>query len=262
MTTTECRPPLDLTFETRAGQTVLARRHVTYPFFITAPLRGRGPDAEIVIQSISGGLFGGERVAQRVTLGSGATAIIRMPSATIVHDRRDKAAAQCAVSLQLADSARLDYLPRPTILLPGSMLVQSVDLTLGPGATALLQDSVLMHDPNGMPTASRALDNRISIQNSAGRLIARDRMMITDANGEAGPYRAFGTLWLVAEITKSRYKDIKFLISSHDWACYWGMTQLRADSGIMIRFAARDGGDLDSGMTRMREMLLSSMLDL
>jgi urease accessory protein len=253
------RPPLDLLFERRAGRTVLAQRHVTYPFFVTAPLRGRGPDAEIVLQSISGGLFGDEHVAQRISVSEGATAVIRLPSATVVHDRRDKAAPVATVSLRI--DGRLSYLPRPVILLPGSALDQSVDLTVGPSATVLLQDGFLMHNPQGIAAAPRALDSRITVRDTDGRLIALDRMIVSDRDIATGPYRAFGTLWLLHALTGGFYDRLRAALSSVSGhgAYYWGMTRLRDDSGVMIRIAARDGGDLDTGMTAIRNALLGAM---
>jgi urease accessory protein len=161
--------PLDLSFERRSGQTVLAQRCVTYPFFVTAPLRGRGRVAEIILQSVSGGLFGDEKVAQRIALGERAAAVIRMPSATIVHDRRGKEPPSFTVSLRVGDGANLHYLPRPVILLPGSALVQSIDLSIGRGSTTLIQDGVLMHDPVTITPAPRALDSRISVRHAHGR---------------------------------------------------------------------------------------------
>ena len=260
--------PLDLAFEVRGGRTVLARRHVTYPFFVTAPLRDRGTTAEIILQSVSGGLFGDEQVAQRIAVGDEATAVIRMPSATIVHDRRDKAATRFSVSLRVGASARLQYLPRPVVLLPGSGLVQSIDLSVGAGSTALLQDSVLMHDPATIAGAARSLDSRISIRDSAGRLIALDRMLLTDADiapGFTGRYRTFGTIWLLQDMRDGLYQDLKAALSAAasdavgGGACYWGVTPLRAESGLMIRIAAADGGDLDVAMTAFRQPLVTTL---
>ncbi|MCB8881206.1 urease accessory protein UreD [Acidisoma cellulosilytica] len=255
-------PPLDLSFQKRGRQTVLAHRHVTYPFFVTAPLRGQGPTARIILQSVSGGLFGDERVAQRIAVGPDASAVIVMPSATIVHDRRGKASPNFAVTLHVEDRACLHYLPRPVILLPGSGLVQSIDLTIGQDSTVLIQDGFLMHDPQGFAAAQRHLDSRVSIRDAAGRIVALDRTKITDTDIAAGTYRAFGSLWLLRAMHDGFYetvKDVLSRLSGNSTSCYWGMTRLRAESGIMIRIAAHDGGDLDIAMTEIRNALLTAI---
>jgi len=256
-------PQLDLLFERRAGRTVLAHRHVSYPFYVTAPLGGRGPGSEVIVQSVSGGLFGGERIAQQVTLGDRAEVVIRMPSATVVHDRRGKTAPSQSLVLRPADGARLLYLPRPLILLPGSGLVQSTDIMLGRQSEVLMQESFLMHNPAGLPPAARALDSRVTIRDLSGRLLALDRMRVTDellaaaAPGVAGGYRAFGTVWLLCEGESDAYRQLKAALSlaqGDTGASYLAMTPLRAGIGAMVRIAARDGGDLDAALTMIWRM--------
>ena len=255
-------PQLDLSFERRGGRTVLAHRHVSYPFYVTAPLRGRGLGAEVVVQSVSGGLFGGDRITQQVRVGEGGEAVIRMPSATVVHDRRQKPPSSQTVRLCIGQNARLLYLPRPLILLPGSEVVQSTEIELGWKSEVLFQDSFLMHDPQGVPSVTRALDSRVTIRNASGRILAVDRMRVTDevlaaaAPGVTGDYRAFATLWLLHEAESAVHRRLKAsmaLVATKASACYLAMSPLRAQSGVIVRIAARDGGDLDAALTLIRQ---------
>jgi urease accessory protein len=261
-------PQLDLSFALRAERTVLAYRHVGYPFHVTAPLRSRLPGADIIIQSVSGGLFGDDRLGQRVTVGAGAEATLRMPSAAVVHNRRDKGASRQSVMLRAEPGARLFYLPRPLILLPGSGLVQDTDITLASGATVLLQDGFLMHDPIGDLPVARFLASHVSIQHASGRRIALDRMRITDdivdaaVPGLTGAYRAFGTVWLLRETPPCAYRRLKAALSpvfAETRHGYPAMTALRDERGVMIRVAARDGGELDIALTAIRESLLRDL---
>jgi len=242
---------LDLCFAMRGGRTVLARRHVSYPFHVAAPLAG----AEVMVQSVSGGLFGDDRLGQRFGVGAGGKALIRMPSAAVVHGRRGKDAARLAVTLHAAEGARLAYLPRPVILLPGSGLVQSMEVTVGDGARVLLQDGFLMHDPAGSLPAGRFLDSRVTILRADGWLVARDRMRVTDAMldaaapGVAGGCRAFGTVWLLQDMAAGDYERFRAALSpvlGQD--VYGAITRLRDNSGALIRLAARDGGALDGAL--------------
>jgi urease accessory protein len=204
-------PQLDLCFARRGNRTVLAHRYVSYPFFVAAPLRG----AEVILQSVSGGLFGGDRIAQQVVLGDGAEAVIRMPSAMVVHHRRGKPAACQSVALRVGEGTRLLYLPRPAILLPGSGVVQSMEITLGRHAAVLILDGFLMHNPGGHPSEPRALESCVTIRDASGRLIALDRMRVTDEMlttadpGVAGGYRAFGTAWLLQEMENDAWPQAR-----------------------------------------------------
>jgi urease accessory protein len=263
--TDEAAAQLDLSFALRAGRTVLAHRHVAYPFYVTAPLRDRLPGAEIIVQSVSGGLFGDDRLGQRVTVGAAAEAVLRMPSASVVHSRRDRGASRQSVTLRAEAGARLFYLPRPVILLPGSGLVQDMDITVASSATVLLQDGFLMHDPAGDQPVSRCLDSRVTIRQVSGRRIALDRMRITDDTidaaipGVTGAYRAFGTVWLLRETPGGAYHRLKAALSpvfAETRHAYMAMTPLRDERGAMIRVAAMDGGDLDIATTAIRESLL------
>jgi urease accessory protein len=213
------------------------------------------------VQSVSGGLFGGDRVTQRVVIGDGGEAVIRMPSATVVHHRRDKPASSYTVTLRTAHKARLLYLPRPLILLPGSEVVQATEIELGRDSEVLLQDSFLMHDPQGVASVARALDSRLTIRTASGRLVAVDRMRVTDevlaaaTPGVVGGYRAFGTVWVLRPTEREVYRRFKAaaaLVPTKASACYLAMSPLRAESGVMVRVAARDGGDLDVALTMIR----------
>ncbi len=254
--TAATEPQLDLSFGLRGGHTVLTRRHVSYPFHVAAPLAGAGPGVEVIVQAMSGGLFGDDRLGQRIVVGAGGAAVIRMPSAPVALGLRGKAAARLAVTLQAEAGARLAYLPRPVILLPGSGLVQSMDVTIGDGARVLLQDGFMMHDPVGSPPGGRFLDSRVTVVRARGRRVARDRMRVTDAMldaagpGVAGGYRAFGTVWLLQHMPAEEYGRLRATLSP---LCgqdvYGAITPLRAGSGALIRLAARDGGALDGALS-------------
>jgi urease accessory protein UreH len=196
-----------------------------------------------------------------VTVGAGGEAVIRMASATVVHDRRSKPAVSQRVVLRVGDGGQLLYLPRSLILLPGSGVVQSTEIVLGQRSAALVQDSFLMHDPAGFLPDERILDSRVIIRNPSGRLLALDRMRIADevfaaaVPGVVGDYRAFGTVWLLEASEGDAYRALKAalaLAAADSDGCYLAMTPLRSGSGAMIRIAARDGGDLDAALAVIR----------
>jgi urease accessory protein UreH len=261
---TQSRAQLDLAFARRADRTVLAARHVSYPFFVTAALRRTDATAEIFVQSVAGGVFGDDCLHQRVEVAEGAAAILRMPSATVVHRAGRTGASRQAVLLRTHPGARLFYLPRPLILLPGSALEQVTEITLGRGSTVLIQDGFLFHDPHGTPPAARRLDSRMTIRRSTGRLVALERLRVGDASlGTAGPgmtnpYRAFGTVWLLHETTPGLHEQLSAatarIFAGHP--AYMAMTRLRDAAGVLIRIAAPDGGDLDTALTAIREAML------
>jgi urease accessory protein len=249
---------LDLSFARLGRQTRLARRHVSYPFHVTAPLRPAGPQAQVVVQSVSGGFFGGEVIGQTIMVGAGGDASIEFPSAAVVHAAGGKEAPRQTVALQIGAGASLAYLPRPVILFPGSALAQVMDVTLGSGATLMMRDGFMMHDPQGMAPASRRLESRVTVKRDSGRILALDRMQVADAMIDAGlpghtkGFRAFGSLWLIRELDVPALKTIVADAFDADPACYVAITALRDGGGALVRVAARDGGSLDAAMSTLQ----------
>jgi urease accessory protein len=258
---------LDLSFEAAGGRTVLARRRVGYPFHVTAPLRSALPRAEVILQSVSGGLYGGDSLGQRIRAGPGAQAVLRMPSATTVHALRTGQAVRQSVALRADENASLFYLPRPLILFPGSALVQSMEIVPAGSATVMVRDGFLLHDPAGSPPGGRVLRSRLAVRDPAGRLIALDRMRIDDAMiraggpGVAGAFRAFGAVWLLRRLPPASFRDLKAAVArlfSDDAGCYASTTALRNDSGAVVRLAAIDGGGLDVALDAATNALASA----
>jgi urease accessory protein len=261
---------LDLAFAVRGGGTVIARRHVSYPYNVTAPLRHHGPEAQVIVQSVSGGLFGGEVLRQAVSAGPGARVCLRMPSAAVVHAQGTKNAARQTVTLRAEERAILFYLPRAIILLPGSALVQVIDISLARSATVMIRDGFLTHDPDGAAKGARRLESGVTVRQACGRIVALDRMRVTDGIIDAaGPgvtnrYRAFGTVWLLREMSVSVFQFLQHAVAAYfaaDAACYAATTALRHEGGALVRIAALDGGDLDRALDAVSE-LLAGLIDI
>ncbi|HKU95721.1 MAG TPA: urease accessory protein UreD [Vineibacter sp.] len=248
---------LDLSFERAGARTVLARRHVGYPFNITAPLQTDAPCADVIVQSVSGGIYGGERLGQHLSAGAGAQAMVRMPSAAVVHAARSGERAHQCVSMQAAEGAFLSYLPRPLILFPGSAFMQTMEVTVAGSATVLIRDGFLLHDPQAMPSGARDLRNHLIVRKIAGGVIAMDQMRIDDgmidtaSPGVTNTFRAFGAVWLIRRMDATRYQSIRTTIArlfSGSDDCYVSTSALRDDGGAVVRVAAIDGGALDAAL--------------
>ncbi len=248
---------LDLSFERIGRRTVLARRHVGYPFNVTAPLRSASLDAELIVQSVSGGIYGGESLGQHLNVGAGAHAVVRMPSATVVHGARNGGTACQRVSLLAVEDASLSYLPRPLILFPGSAFMQAMEVTVAESATVLIRDGFLLHDPQTMASAARDLRSHLTVRRTTGALLAMDRMRVDDGMidaacpGVTSAFRAFGAVWLIRRMDASICRAIKTAVArlfDGSEGCYVSTTALRDDGGAAVRVAAIDGGALDSAL--------------
>ncbi|WP_434106762.1 urease accessory protein UreD [Paraburkholderia caffeinilytica] len=178
---------LDLCFERApSGKTWLSRQRGGYPFHVGRILpvtrradRATSSDvtAEVIVQSSSGGLFEDDRVFQRFVAMPRAQAAIRTAAATIVHTMTH-GAAHSRVAIEAHPQSRFDYLPQPTILFPAARLVSTIDVVLHSGATVLIADTWLTHDPTRRAAAFGMLDATINIRNADAQLLARDRFRL------------------------------------------------------------------------------------
>jgi urease accessory protein len=241
------------------GRTVLARRQVRYPHHVTAPLAGRD-DAVLVVQSASGGLYGGEHLQQQVVLGAGAQVTLRFPSATVVHAARQQPAVQQAVQLELGAGAVLRYLQRPLILLPGARVVQRLRASVADGARMLWCEGVALHDPAGAataPAAGRLFDSRLAITDPAGRLRVVDRfcfdtaMLAAAVPGVTGRHRAFGALWWIGPLPEGqpgRWRLAAQAVQAAGTGLSVAASSLPHGMGAVLRVAAPDAGGLDAAL--------------
>ncbi|WP_051622245.1 urease accessory protein UreD [Acidocella facilis] len=169
-------PQLRLRFAPGAdGRTRLTQRLATYPYAITAPHARTGALARLTLQSISGGIHGGETLAQHITLAPGARAHLLQPAATAVRRQGDAAPARQSIRLEIGADASLIYETRPLIMLPGAALIQAWDITLAQGAKLLLADGFLTHNPQG-GAADWQLTTSLRARSAEGRLLAAEHM--------------------------------------------------------------------------------------
>ena len=238
------------------GTTVLRERHVAYPYTVLAPLR----DTRVIVQSASGGLFGGERLRQEVTAGPAAVATVEFPAATVVHEMRDDAMAEQAIGLRAEAGGRLVYLARPVILFPDSRLRQRVGITLGEGAGVIVSDGFLTHDATGMARPFGWYENELTLRDERGTTLAIDRTRVDGASvaagipGVGGEFRAFGTVLAAGSCAPAVVEAVQADLDAHP-DLFAGVTPLRREAGLLVRIAAADGGHLHAALGRLVRLM-------
>ncbi len=111
-------------------------------------LRIRFPNAapealEAVIVNTGGGMTGGDRFAIDMTLEEGSSLIAGTAAAEKVY-RSNGPNAEMTVRLDVADGAKLAWLPQETILFDSARLSRSIDVELAPGASLLMAEAVVL----------------------------------------------------------------------------------------------------------------------
>ena len=175
------RPQLDLAFALApSGETYLARQYAAFPFHAGRCLqldeRPAGT-ASVVLQSLGAGLVQGDSLIMAVEAGAGTRAHVTTQGATVAHAMARGRAHQEA-RLTVRCDARLDWLPRPTILFPDAEVTSLLEIVLEEGARVAWCDGFLGHDPQGGQGRFRRYAAETRLQDGAGRLLALDRFDI------------------------------------------------------------------------------------
>lgn len=161
-----------------------------------------GATTEIVFLNTSGGLTGGDRLSFRVDLGAGC----RATATTQTAERAYRAAlgtARVDVALTVGADGHLDWLPQETILFDASALDRRTRIDLGPRATCLALEAVVLgRHAMGETVGSLIFSDRRDIWRDGVPLHVEPLRLTSDALGAGdtvlGPARAFASIVLVA----------------------------------------------------------------
>lgn len=248
-----------LRFAVGGGRTVLVHQRVPYPFHVTRAfqLDRQRPDlATLYLQSAAGGLYRGDRLQMDIDIAPGAAVHITTQAATIVHDTRERPAAQFT-RLHVARDGFAAVVPDPLVLFPGAAIESAIDVTLERDACAIVAEGFAHHDPtdSGRPFAHATLST--IVRNAEGRVLLSDRGAVSGyaflgSGSPAGPYGAVGTLLVLrqgAEWRGAERLDAAALEHRLDAAgCLAGVTRAPHDLGLAVRILAGDGGALARGL--------------
>lgn len=256
-------PQLELAFAPDAGGvTRVARRRVCYPYTFLKPFwfGDRPPGlATVMLQSASGGLFGGETLTQTVSLARGAAVHLTTQAAAIVHAMRGQPPARQHVRLVAGPGAHLEYVCEPLLLFPDAGLEQTFEVELDPTACVVYADGFVQHDPGTDDRPFAHYRSDLGVRVAEGRLLLLDRMEIAGAEFAAamrtarGAWRACGICLVAAPALGARHAAIAGLLNAalaalEDPNVYAAAVVAPNDSGVVCRIAAADGAALRAAL--------------
>ena len=162
-----------------------------------------------------GGVVGGDVLALDATLAPGSHAVITTPGATRFYRSAGPLAMQ-QVQAELADGARLEWLPLEAIAYRRCQVENRLRFTLAPGAQMIGWDVLAL----GLPAAGEPFDAGRYLQQLAlpgiwlerGRIDGADRQLLDSPLGLAG-HSVMATLWLADGVPLGRQRT-ELLIDS------------------------------------------------
>ena len=194
------RGQLNLAYRRRAARTVSHDEH-SGPLRV---LRALYPEGEGICHHVlvhpPGGVVGGDQLHLHARLQEGAHALLTTPGATRFY-RSDGAVALQHTRLQVADGARLEWLPMEAIAFSGCQAVNQVHCELAPGAEMMGWDVLALGLPAaGQPFKAGCFEQQIELPGvwlERGRIAAHDLALLHGPLGWAG-HTVMATLWFAA----------------------------------------------------------------
>jgi urease accessory protein len=252
-------PQAELLF-TRApdGRTYISHQRVGYPFHITRPFYLDSVPAGMLtlyLQSVSGGVYRGERLALSLEAEAHAEAQVTTQSATIVHRMKDGGEAYQEMTIRAGAGALLEYLPDPLILFPGARFHTALRVVAEPSATVVVCDAFTQHDSDSAGGRFERLASETRIERPDGSLLALDRFDIGGALDEAhfagagSVYPAHGTVMVVH--TGCPAEELAGALNEALSECggiYAGASTMPHECGAWARILAADGHALRAAL--------------
>ena len=223
------------------------------PLQIVRPFEMADGGLLLHMQSVAGGVLGGDRLDLDITLEADARVQLTTTGANrIYRPRETDAPAVQSTQIAVGPGALLEYLPDPTIPFAGARYRQKTRITLADSAGVywweVLSPGRIAH---GERFAYECLDLSATIDHENGTTIARDRAVLEPARralsspGRMGPYDYLITFYALrigapaAELlgVESALTEIALRHSETDEAV-WGASALAAH-GIVIRGMSR-----------------------
>ena len=186
---------------THDGHTTGALDRHEGPLRVLQRLYPEGPGiCHHVLVHPPGGIVGGDTLHVDAHLAAGAHAVITTPGATRFY-RSNGPLAEQHVTAQLADGARLEWLPLETIAYTGCQVQNTLQFELAPGAQMIGGDLLAL----GLPAADQAYLQGSFLQQLSlpgawlerGRIDAADALLFDSPLGWDGK-RVLCTLWFAS----------------------------------------------------------------
>ncbi len=256
---------VDLAFARAGERTYLARQLVGYPFHVTRPFyldREPAGLATLYLQSAAGGIYSGDCLELAINVGSGAQCQITTQGSTIVHDGRGRMS-RLATRLRAGPGAFVGLINEPTILFRGAAIETRTDVRLDSGATSVLADALVLHDPSGNRREGFAFfASQLTVRSASGSLLLVDRLRVTGADfsrlAPHGPLATAGTVYALGRLPASvSLEGLEHGIEAAGSSV--AATRLPNDAGLMVRVLAANGVQLTRALRLAWELLFADL---
>jgi urease accessory protein len=217
----------------------------------------KGGACEAVLINTGGGMAGGDRMSTRMRLAAGVQVLATTQSAEKIY-RTQRAATEIAVSLDLAGSSCLAWLPQETILFSESRVRREVNIALAADASLIFAESVVFGRAAMGETMQHArFRDRWRVRRDGALVFAEDlrldgdihQLLARKAIGDGA--RALATVLIVAPDAEARIDAGRAALADAQSQC-----GASAWNGMLLaRFLSRNAQALRADLVRFLESL-------
>lgn len=245
------------------GTTRITELRQRYPQRVTTALHTDTDHplaAVLCVQSPSGGTFSDDDLATTVRCAPGSHLHLTSQAATQVYAGTGPGARH-RLRFTIDAAAALEYLPKTIIPQADSTFTQTVDLDIGTGGVYIGWDAIAAgRIAHGERFRYAAIDNACTVRVD-GRVIARDRQLITPAGVQAldGDYLA--TLLVVApgSAPEPTLAAIRAVLACHP-DISGGAGELPHRAGVFARLTARHAPELRTVLQSLHRAARATVL--
>lgn len=222
--------------------------------------RNNGP-LEAILINTAGGITGGDAFTVSATAGAATELTLSTQAAERAYRAQPGLTGELSTKLQVAENARLNWLPQETILYDGSALRRRLDVEIAENAYFLMVEPVLFgRRAMGEDLHDLRFDDRVNIR-QAGRLIYRDGVSLhgdvaaqLDRPAIANGARAMANLVLVSPKAEGSIAPLRNMIGAQ------GGVSLLRPGVLTARLLAGDGFDLRKSLVPVLDHLTHNQL--
>ncbi|MBV2156433.1 urease accessory protein UreD [Kitasatospora sp. SUK 42] len=242
---------LELAFERIGERTELTGHYQKSPLQIMRPLYfdpARPDLAVTLLMSTGGGILQADRLRTDIRCGADTAVHLTTQAATKVYRMEHDYATQL-LNLEAGPGAYVEYLPEPVIPFVDSRFYQRTVLTVDPGATVLVGETVLAGRlARGERNAYQVFASDLEVRRPGGELVALDTVRLEPSatgGGVTGPavlggHDVMSSLYVLSPLAPAARIADTLHEALADRGLLYGVSVLPQDSGAWLRLLDSD----------------------
>ena len=242
---------VSLAAKARDGGTALRRLRQSGSLKCLFP-RSAGRALQAVLLNCAGGVTGGDRLSLSAHAEAGTTLTLTTQAAERIYRALPGKKGRIETRLNVAEGARVNWLPQETILFDGCSLERSLTIELQAGATLLLTEPLIFGrlEMGETLTSAHVLD-RMEVRRAGVPIyldcirLAGDVQAQLDRPGVAGRARAMASLVYFAPDAEAQLEVLRRCLPRHAGA------SLLQEDVLVMRFLSRDSNEMRSTLVPM-----------